>query len=271
MLTITDTNVSAIYRIVFTCFLISFFNISFAQQSYSPARDDLEQTNSIKNSSLSTSKHARLRWEVEAFLHEQIQLSETSNQDPNTNIEQQDNIHVDVRKIDKRISIPNCSPGFDFSLGSELTQQSNQSIKVTCANSNWYLFVHATVSIMQQVVVSRENLSPGSLLNRRNLEVINIDKNRLRGSVFTKIEQVAGARIKRRMRAGNIINDRMLCFICKGDRVTIAATSGGLSVKVYGVAVEDGVLGDTIQVRNISSDKLVFGRIASTSEVQVSI
>ncbi len=63
----------------------------------------------------------------------------------------------------------------------------------------------------------------------------------------------------------------MLCFVCKGDRVTIAAVSGGLSIKVYGIAEEDGVLGDTIQVRNISSDRMVYAKIASTSEVQVAI
>ena len=182
-----------------------------------------------------------------------------------------DNLRIVVREIDERISIPYCDAPFNFKTNNDPSMQANVSVKVSCNNTNWYLFVHANVSLVQKVVVANDSLSPGTLLNKRNLKVIEVDKNRLRGSTFANIDEVIGARIKRRIRVGNIIDDRMLCFICKGDRVTIAAISSGLSIKVYGVAEEDGVLGDTIQVRNISSDKLVFAVIASTSQVEINI
>jgi flagella basal body P-ring formation protein FlgA len=180
-------------------------------------------------------------------------------------------VRINVRNIDPRIDVPFCEQGYEFNHNGLSLQQSNVSIKVSCADTNWYVFSHATIAVIQEVVVSKDNLSPGVLLSASNLEVIEMDKNKLRGSSFNTIEDITGARLKRRIRAGNIIDGRMLCFVCKGDRVTIAATSGGLSLKVYGVAEQDGILGDTIQVRNISSDKLVFGKISSTSEVEIKI
>jgi flagella basal body P-ring formation protein FlgA len=228
--------------------------------------------NDLQSATSESDHHTFLRDEVRTFLFDKLEQSSLDYQSNSADSDTNNDIQVKVRNIDKRIVVPRCASGFNFELGSDIFQQTNQSIKVSCIDKpSWYLFVHASVAVMQDVVVSRDNLSPGSLLSKRNLEVISIDKNRLKGSVFSDIAQVAGARIKRRMRSGNIIDDRMLCFVCKGDRVSIAASRGGLSVKVFGVAEQDGVLGDTIQVRNISSDKLVYGRVTSTSEVQVSI
>jgi len=240
MLKTKYTKVSANIGIVFTCFFICFVNA----------------TNSVAKQS---SAHAQLASKVEAHLFEQINPAPS------------DNLKVLVRDIDERIDIPYCPQPYEFSSNNLQQNQSNVSVKVVCPSSQWYLFTHATVAQIQEVVVASDNLSPGSLLNKSNLQIVEMDKNKLRGFTFSSMEEIIGARIKRRTRAGNIISDRMLCFICKGDRVTISAVSGSLSIQVYGVAEEDGVLGETIQVRNISSDKLIYAKVASTSEVHIHI
>lgn len=240
MLTIQYSKLSAAIGIVFTCFLISFI---FVPKSYA----------------MQMSAHQQLAEQVEDYLLQHI------------DIDGSENTKILVREIDERINIPNCSEAFVFTSNNMQAKQSNVSVKVQCPNTQWYLFTHATVSIIKEVVVANDNLSPGSLLTKNNIQVVEIDKNKLRGSTFSSLDEILGARIKRRVRTGNIISDRMLCFICKGDRVTIAAVSGGLSIQVYGVAEEDGVLGETIQVRNLSSDKLVYAKVASTSEVQIHI
>lgn len=240
MLTTKYTKLSANTGIVFTCFLICFLNTAYSQANQA-------------------SQHTQLAQLVETHLVQQI------NPTPN------DKLKVLVREIDQRIDIPHCSQPFEFTSNNLQQNQSNISVKVTCPNSQWYLFTHATVALIQEVVVASDNLSPGSLLTASNLQVVEMDRNKLRGSTFSSIAEVSGARIKRRARAGNIVTDSMLCFVCKGDRVTIAAVSGGLSIQVYGVAEEDGVLGETIQVRNISSDKLIYAKVASTSEVHIHI
>lgn len=206
---------------------------------------------------------SQINQQVKQYLTNQL-TQQVSDADP-------EDVRIGIRQIDKRINVPNCPSGFEISNKEINLAQSNISLKLSCPSSNAYLFVNANVSIVQKVVVAADTLSPGTLLSSSNLRTIEVDKSRLRGSTYKFVEDVQGARVKRRVRTGNIISNNMLCFICKGDRVTIAAVSGGLSVKVYGVAEQDGNLGDTIQVRNISSDKLVFARIASTSQVEISI
>lgn len=258
------TIVSANKGIVFTCFFIIFICL-LAMPSSANSNGTTDARNNAKNNLENKGNtHHNLESQLYAFI-------ESTLASPNDNNDSDDDIRIEVREIDERIHIPFCNTPYEFDTSNSPKQQSNMSVKVTCNETNWYLFMHANVAVIQQVVVTSDNLSPGSLLSARNLKVVEMDKNRLRGSTFSSIEEVVGARIKRRTRAGNVVDDRMLCFVCKGDRVTIAAVSSGLSIKVYGVAEEDGVLGDTIQVRNISSDKLVFAKIASTSQVEINI
>ncbi len=182
-----------------------------------------------------------------------------------------ENTHVSVRQLDPRIEVPECAEGYSFESTNFDNRLSNISVKVSCLSKQWFVFTHVSVQSLQQVVVTSDSLSPGSMLSSRNIEVADIDKGKLRGSTFSSVEDIAGARLKRRVRPGTILNESMLCFVCKGDRVTISAVTGGLSLQVYGIAEEDGTLGETIQVRNMSSDRLVFATVSGTEEVEIKI
>jgi flagella basal body P-ring formation protein FlgA len=253
--------VSASKGIVFTYFCIA-STVLLLSSTNVHANVNKPSMSGQRNSAHNTNSHQHLERQLLSFIEDAY-----AEKNPNGRHE----VRINVRKIDERINIPQCLSGYAFDNSNSPENQSSMSVKVSCNDTEWFLFMHANVSVIQDVVVTSDNLSPGSLLSAHNVKVVQMDKNRLRGSTFSSIEEVVGARIKRRTRTDNVIDGRMLCFICKGDRVTIAAISSGLSIKVYGIAEQDGVVGDTIQVRNLSSDRLVFARIASTSQVEIRI
>ena len=78
-------------------------------------------------------------------------------------------------------------------------------------------------------------------------------------------------RLKYRVREGQPVQSNMLCFVCKGDRITISARAAGMAVKTSGIAQQDGVIGDTIRVENSNSRKTVVAEVASTQEVVVNL
>lgn len=182
-----------------------------------------------------------------------------------------ENTVVKVRQLDPRINVRPCPEGYMFESPNFDNRLSNISVKVSCLSNDWFVFTHVSIQNMQQVVVTSDSLSPGTMLSSRNIKLADIDKGKLRGSTFSAVSDIAGARLKRRVRPGTIINESMLCFVCKGDRVTISAVTGGLSLQVYGIAEEDGTMGETIQVRNMSSDKMVFATVSGTEEVEIKI
>lgn len=114
-------------------------------------------------------------------------------------------------------------------------------------------------------------VSPGTVLTSSNLKMASVDIKRLRYTTFTNIETLVGARMKRRATNGQAIQANMLCFVCKGDRITISAEVGKMKVKTAGIAQQDGVVGDNIQVLNASSKKTVIARVASVEKVVIQL
>jgi flagella basal body P-ring formation protein FlgA len=186
-------------------------------------------------------------------------------------LSQNDGLEVKANPLDDRIQIPQCSEPFTYRATPESLRQSNVTVRATCEPSNWYVYMMVHVSEMQDMVVVNTVMAPGTLLTDANIEVIRVDKKTLRTTTYINKEDVIGARIKRRVRSGQPITPRMLCYVCKGDSIVINASIGGLSIKTNGVAQQDGNLGDTIMVRNSHSKKVIDAKVTKTSEVSVTI
>jgi flagella basal body P-ring formation protein FlgA len=180
-------------------------------------------------------------------------------------------IDIVAMPIDKRVQVPACSSDLTFSSSPESLSQSNVTVKAQCNDNNWYMFMVVKAVETQQVVIISSAVSPGTLLTKSNVRVINMDKKRLRSTTFADIEDVLGARIKRRVSAGRPVDPNNLCYVCKGDRVTISAGTSSMQVKTSGVALEDGRMGETIQVKNRRSNKKIYAQVTSTGQVEISI
>jgi flagella basal body P-ring formation protein FlgA len=180
-------------------------------------------------------------------------------------------IDVKAMPIDERVQIPECTSTLTFSSSPEALSQSNVSVKAQCNNNNWYMFMVVKATETQPVVVISSAVSPGTLLTADNIRVVNMNKKRLRRSTFADIEDVLGARIKRRVSAGRPVDPNNLCYVCKGDNVTISAGNPSMRVKTSGVALEDGRMGETIQVKNRRSNKKIYARVSSTGQVEIGI
>ncbi|MCT7656635.1 flagellar basal body P-ring formation chaperone FlgA [Oceanimonas sp. NS1] len=73
------------------------------------------------------------------------------------------------------------------------------------------------------------------------------------------------------MRPGRPILASQLCVVCKGDRVTIVAQSGGLSIRTDGTAEEDGTFNERIRIRNTRSGREIQARISEAGVVTVGL
>lgn len=213
----------------------------------------------VSNASEDNISHQHLLSSAEAYVLSQLSPNSSSLVD------------VKAMPIDSRLTIPQCNSGVVFSASIEALNQSTVTVKANCPDSNWYMYLVVTAKQMQSVVVISSAVSPGTILTRQNIKVVEMNKKLLRTTTFAEIEDVIGARIKRRVRAGRPVIPNNLCFVCKGDRIVIKAGSASMQVKASGIALEDGNLGDTILVRNSRSKKQIDAQVVSTNEVKVVI
>ena len=180
-------------------------------------------------------------------------------------------VEISVREFDERLNIPVCPVDIEAHASAQSLKQSNITVKVSCPTNGWFHYASVKMTELQDVVVTADTLSPNTLLTPGNLQVVKMDKKRLRGGTFTDIKSLVGARLKRRTRDGSPLTARMLCFVCKGDAIIISAKLSGLEIKTSGIAQQDGNIGDTITVKNKRSKKLIEAEVTTVNLVQVQI
>ncbi|MBT1062849.1 flagellar basal body P-ring formation protein FlgA [Bowmanella sp. Y26] len=180
-------------------------------------------------------------------------------------------LDVEAATVDERLQIPQCAEPFIAQASENSLSQSNVTVRVSCVSSNWFLYVMVKVRQTQAVVVTKVPVSPGTLLDESQLEVIQMELGQLHSSTFANISDLAGARSKRRLRAGQPLEPSQLCYVCKGDSIVIRANAAGLQIKTSGIALQDGNVGDTILIKNRASEKQINARVLSAGEVAVGI
>ena len=80
--------------------------------------------------------------------------------------------------------------------------------------------------------------------------------------------------VKRNLKAGETLRPSLLKqpkTIKKGQKVSIIARSGSLQVSMPGKALDSGHTGDHIRIRNLSSKRVIEGRIIGPDQILIAM
>ena len=112
--------------------------------------------------------------------------------------------------------------------------------------------------------VAKHDIPKGKLITTEDIEWI--QKNSYRGSI-DPVGKVATTTIRR----GRIIKEYMLeprYAVKKRQNVTILYRKGAIKIKLLGLALQNGMVGDIIKVKNIGSGKVLLCEVVSPSVVR---
>lgn len=178
---------------------------------------------------------------------------------------------IQVHPLDKRLADRSCEQSLQLSLVNEQLQRQN-TVRVQCPGQNgWQLFVSAKVSLYVNAVAVSRQLAAGSYLSSDMLLQTETELLQSRGALVNEAQLIVGARTKRALNAGQILTQNDLCLVCKGDVVTIAGVSNGLSVTTQATALQDGTLGDDVKVQNLLSKRVVTAQITAVKRVEIKL
>lgn len=166
-----------------------------------------------------------------------------------------ENLHINFRIANAINSLPTCEqPLFcdkpnDIFLGTE-------SWWIECG-SEWRVKAVTTVSIDTKVVATKGPLKKGHRIGVEDLN-LRMETLRLKGTVYQYIEDVVGNRLRRSVRADQVLTQKHLELehaVTKGHHVTITFHSHSFSLETMGVALDNGMVGDRIKVVNSESGR----------------
>lgn len=137
---------------------------------------------------------------------------------------------IQVTALDSRLGAKECTSELLFSLPAQFNPRQT-TVQISCATpANWQLFLPVRVTEWLELVVVRQNITPGTVITADMLEIQRRERRLVRGNIVQDPSTVTGSRNKRSLSVGQIINLQDLCLVCRGDIVTIQISKDRKSV-----------------------------------------
>lgn len=144
---------------------------------------------------------------------------------------------------------------------------------VQCAGPKpWQLFISVEVDRYALVAVTSTPIARNSVLQPSQIEYKRLNTGDLNYGYYKQGVPVLGQVSKRALPAGFALNPGVLeppKVVAKGDHVIISATSAVMVVRMNGVALSDGRLGEQIPVENTSSQRRIKATVTGQAQVEV--
>ena len=167
--------------------------------------------------------------------------------------------------------LPSCDKDWSSKLLRPLKPGRN-GLEFSCDSPKWQQNFAVHLHVYKEVAVLARAVSIGQQLTAADISFSRYDTSTISKDFFTSAEQIIGQQIKRNLKAGTLLGSDMLdapLLIERGDLLLIQTKRPGLKVKMQGVAMERGKLGQVIRVRNSQSNNIVAARVLAAGIVQV--
>ncbi|KTF12822.1 Flagella basal body P-ring formation protein FlgA [Pseudoalteromonas carrageenovora] len=215
---------------------------------------------------LATPLHAKV---FSKDLLQEIAVSYVANQ---INTNDSDKTQLSALPLDSRIPDRICKSPLELTSASEPPFNRQVTIQAKCQDEQaWAQYVHVRVVEMAPVVVANANLARGEVITKSHLSIQMKPSHFVRVQYLDNPDMLIGSRSKRNIRSGMPVLLNQICMVCKGDSVNIYANLRGLRIKTTGIALEDGTLGEQVQIKNKKSGKILNARVDGVESVQVNI
>lgn len=180
---------------------------------------------------------------------------------------------IQAGRIDRRLRLPRCTVPLTAEVPDNLTRPRRVTVAVRCPGSSpWRIHVPVSINEIGLVVVATTARQRGEIVRPSDLTLEERDLGLLRKGYATEIDVVTGQRLRRDIEPGEVVAPRLLAVdpvIKRGQRVTLTAGQGAMQVRMAGLALADGIEGQRIRVRNLSSAREIEGVVRSAQTVEV--
>jgi len=182
-------------------------------------------------------------------------------------------LNVVANSLDARVRLTACDEPLQTSIPYGSKPTARVTVEVTCASPKpWKIYVPVRAAIFRQVIVAARPLARGSILTANDIMLTESDTSQLARGYIASNEQAVGHKLRRAVTTGDAITPGLLetpAIVRRGQRVSLQARSGALTVRVAGIAKSDGMLGQVIEFENQSSKRPVQAIIRSPQSAEI--
>ena len=127
------------------------------------------------------------------------------------------------------------------------------------------------VSKSVKLITLRNNLKKGEVIQKHDLK-FDYKTNSVGNGFFESFDKLVGRKINQNLSKGQVIKIRHLeenFMVSEGQSIIIFSDLYGINVRMQGNALENGHFNELIKVKNISSGKIVQGRVINEKKILI--
>ncbi len=180
-----------------------------------------------------------------------------------------------VKPLDNRLQLHACTKTLNLFWPPGARKSGHTSIGVRCNDHKpWKIFIGVQIQQIVDVWVTKTAIDRDTVIDSSHVTLMKRDISQTASQYIPSSQSPVGLVAKRPLRAGDVVQLSTLAKqknIKRGDRVLVIARKNGLEIRTFATALTDGATGERIQVRNISSEKVLEGVLDENRVVNVNI
>jgi flagellar basal body P-ring formation protein FlgA len=178
-----------------------------------------------------------------------------------------------VGPVQPHLQLPSCENAIRTARAPGIQTPGRVLIELRCdGRAPWHLYVPAKIVGTTSVALAAHALVVGTVLTAKDVTVEQRDLVGLPPGYLDDAGIAVGLTAARAIAGGAILTNQQLLgtqAVQRGQTVTLVADAGGISVRMAGRAMSDGLINQRIKVENLSSGKIVEGIARSPQVVEI--
>ncbi|WP_320412133.1 flagellar basal body P-ring formation chaperone FlgA [Candidatus Photodesmus blepharus] len=171
--------------------------------------------------------------------------------------------------LDPRIFATDCPSPLSVYSPPLHTSSNNVTVLVQCKEDNWKAYIPVRIISYTPKIIATKLLYRGHIISSKDVRISMVNLHRFQQRGFSSLNMVIGAKIKRNLYKGNIIELKDICVVCRNQKITIKVVKKNITITVNGIAIADGVIDEQVKVKNTKSNRIIEGIVTGVKEVTV--
>jgi flagella basal body P-ring formation protein FlgA len=184
-------------------------------------------------------------------------------------------VEYSIGSLDNRLTVPVCNQPLAIETRDTPQPNTRLNLQVSCQHdNNWSIYLPVELAIYRPAVVAVNALTHGDTIGPADVRLVEVNVSQINGQYLASLDDAIGKDVKRSITAGAAISDQQLVaplMVRRGEAVLINAISNIVAVKVSGIAMTDGRLGEQIRIKNQASSRIVNARITGPGQAEVAM
>ncbi|MDE3240171.1 MAG: flagellar basal body P-ring formation protein FlgA [Paracoccaceae bacterium] len=150
--------------------------------------------------------------------------------------------------------LPSTDPGF-------------RTASVTCPSPSWTIFAGVSLSRSVAALVATRPIAPGAAIDASDTETRPVAASAVHGTPLSPDSLTEGLRARQAIPAGQAITETMTDLqiaVRSGQQVSLRVRQGDLVISTGGIVLQNGAVGDTVEVENAASHRKLRAIVVRT-------